>query len=469
MKGASLPSEAKKQPDGFLRKWAQSFNPYVPERLSRDGIDPVKIEESHLKRQAGKVVFVTFLVFLVWAFSAPLDQGSVVSGSVVVMGSRKAVQHPSGGVVEDILVREGQHVQKGAPLLRINPLNIEANLTQAENELINALAGYSRLVAERTESTVIKWDAELEKFAGRPHAREAKQLQQALFLSRRGEYLGQRSILQRQGEGLRAQREEKLKILSMRRAQMDPIAEDAKNMRLLAADGFVPRSSAHAAERSNIDAQIGITNLQSEIATTEIAIASNELELSKIKSAYNKEVDADLTAAQTAKETLRSRVVSLRFDQSLATVRAPAAGVIVALKAHTIGGVISGGQVLMEIVPDEQKLIVEAAVPPQLIDKVSVGMLTDMRFTAFNQQTTPVIPGVVRLVGADKLPPMPPQFPQEYFLAQVETTPEGYQLLADKAIGPGMPVEVIIKSGERSFMSYLFKPLADRFARAFKD
>jgi protease secretion system membrane fusion protein len=123
----------------------------------------------------------------------------------------------------------------------------------------------------------------------------------------------------------------------------------------------------------------------------------------------------------------------------------------------------------MEIVPEEQKLIVEAAIPLNMIDKVSIGLATDLRFTAFNHNTTPVIPGLVKLVGADKLPPLPPQFPTEYFLALIEPTPEGYRLLADKSIGPGMPVEVIIKKGERSFMSYLLKPLFDRLAQAFKD
>jgi protease secretion system membrane fusion protein len=143
--------------------------------------------------------------------------------------------------------------------------------------------------------------------------------------------------------------------------------------------------------------------------------------------------------------------------------------VVVALKAHTVGGVISGGQVLMEIVPKEQKLIVEAAVPPYMIDKVSIGMLTDLRFTAFNTLTTPVIPGVVKLVGADRLPPLPPLFPQEYFLAQIETTSEGQKLLREKSILAGMPVEVVVKSGERTFVSYLLKPLTDRYAAAFKD
>jgi protease secretion system membrane fusion protein len=450
-------------------QWANSFNPYIPEDLKKDGMEPVRIEESQVKRQSGKVVMVAFTIFVVWAVTAPLDQGVVVLGTVVVQGSRKAVQHPSGGVVSEILVREGDEVLEGDVVLKINPLNVDANLLQAENEFINALATYSRLLSERLEQKNITWDTELLAMSKKAQVKEAMILQTALFSSRRLEYVGQRDILLRQAQGLREQLQDKQKILTLRESQIGAITEDAQSMRKLASDGFVPRTNANTAERSSIDAQIGLTSLQAEMSTIKTSLASNELELSKIKSGFNRQVDTELNEAQKSKEGLRAKVLSLRFDQSLSKVRAPTGGVVVALKAHTVGGVITGGQVLMEIVPKEQKLIVEAAVPPQLIDKVSVGMLTDLRFTAFNTITTPVIPGEVKLVGADRLPPLPPLFPHEYFLAQIETTSEGQQLLREKSIVAGMPVEVVVKSGERTFVSYLLKPLTDRLAAAFKD
>jgi protease secretion system membrane fusion protein len=123
----------------------------------------------------------------------------------------------------------------------------------------------------------------------------------------------------------------------------------------------------------------------------------------------------------------------------------------------------------MEIVPQDSGLVVEAQVPPALIDKVQVGLLADLRFSAFNLVSTPVVNGVVKVLGADKLSNPAPIQPAEYYLAQIETTQEGLQLLGDRLIQAGMPVEVIVKSGERSFMSYLFKPITDRFARSFKE
>jgi protease secretion system membrane fusion protein len=458
--------------EGFvsqLKNWTNSFNPYVPDHLERDGVKPVLIEESKIKGHAGILVAVTFGIFLIWSVSAPLDSGAVVTGSVVVQGSRKAVQHPTGGVVEEILVREGSVVRQGDIIIKINPLNIDANLRQAEYEFINALAAYSRLMAEATDKAEIVWDPELANFGANPQVEVARRLQTAMFMSKRSEHLGQRSILAQQGEGLRQQLREKENVYKLRGSQLAPIAQDAENLRKLAGDGFVPRSKANEAERSSVEAQANLATLMSDIASARTAVASNELELNKLRAAYTKGVDTELTETQKTKETLRSRVLSLRFDKSLVELKAPASGTVVGMKVNTVGGVITAGQVLLEIVPRETSLIVEAAVPPHVIDKVSVGMDADLRFSAFNSLTTPVIPGVVRLVGADRLPPQPPRFTEEYFLAQVEPTAEGLKLLRGNDIVPGMPVEVVVKNGERTFMSYFLKPLTDRFARSFKD
>ncbi len=455
--------------DAFAR-WAKSFNPYVPEDLEhKDGIEPVRIEESSVKKQSGKVIFVAFAAFLAWAFTAPLDSGAVVSGTVVVQGSRKAVQHPKGGVVDKILVKEGDTVKQGDVVVQINPLNIDANLRQAEYEFIQTLAAHSRLLTERAGAASITWDTDLDAFVNHPQVAEAKRLQTQLFLSRQREIAAAKNIFAQKEGSLRHQLAEQEKILRLRGSQVQPIEQDAQSVRRLAEGGYIPRSRANDAERSAVEAQAGIIALQANIANVRTEISNLQLELGKAQTAFERATDAELSEVQKRKETLRATVDSLRFDQSLANLRAPASGTVVGLKVHTEGGVIGGGQVLMEIVPADEPLIIEAAVPPNLIDKVRVGMTTDMRFSAFNQITTPVIPGVVRLVGADRLPPVPPRINEEHFLVQIATTAEGQALLGQHQIVAGMPVEVVVKGGERSFMSYMFKPLADRFARSFKE
>ena len=470
MNGLSAVLRTLNRPIDALARWGKSFNPYVPEELTHDGIEPVKLEESGIRKQAGKVIAVTFVLYLAWAFTAPIDSGAVFNGVVVVKGSRKTVQHPHGGVVEHIHVREGDKVNEGDVLVQINPLNIDANLRQAEFEFIQALAAHSRLLAERSDRNDIAWDPDLALFKhGTEQVNEAKRLQLALFLSRQREIRAAKAIFAERESGLRQQLAEKQKVLALRSGQLAPLEQDAQSVRRLAQGGFVPRSRANEIERSAAEAQAGIATLQADIAAVQTSLSNNQLELGKAQSAFIREVDAELSEVQKRKETLRANVQSLRFDQSLTSLRAPVSGTVVGLKVHTRGGVITGGQIVMEIVPDKEPLIVEGAVPPHQIDKVRTGMPVDMRFSAFNRITTPVVPGSVLLVGADRLPPAPPQFPEEHYHIKIDITPAGQELLHQHKILPGMPVEVVVKGGERSFMSYMLKPLVDRFARSFKE
>lgn len=454
---------------GILGRLSDGWNPYDPSRLKPrpDGIEPILIEESEVRRSTVRIVLVFFLAFCGWAVYAPLDAGVVMQGSVIVSGNRKAVQHPTGGVIQGLMVREGSVVKEGDIVLKINPLNTEANLTSAELQYINLLATESRLLAERL-NTVIRWRSELGKFQENdPRVVEAKSLQVQLYNSRRASLENELRILREQLAGQQAQAQALVKVIYEKRSQMALAEKEARNIGQLAKEGFVPESQANAAMRAQSSLVSELANLQSEVARNASEIAATKLEMAQRRGTFLKEVDAELTEIQKNREAYFSRMESLTFDRSLTEVRAPASGTVVGLKVFTVGGVITAGQVLMEIVPEESSLIVEAKVQLVDIDKVAVGLPTDLRFSAFNQRTTPVIPGQVKLVGADKL--IDPAGGAEYYLAQVETSAEGRKMLEDYRIQPGMPVEVIVKTGERSFANYILKPLTDRLARSFKE
>lgn len=452
-------------------QWLTSgWNPYDPARLPRrdDGLEPVEIEESSVRRTTVRVIFITFIAFFVWSTTAPLDGGVVMTGSVTVAGNRKAVQHPTGGVVQEIRVQEGAIVRQGDVLLRVNPLNTEANLTSAELQYINLLATESRLSAERAGSADVRWRSELERYGARdPRVTEAKALQLQLFNSRRNELDSQQRILREQMSGHEAQARSLVTVLSEKRSQLTLAKQEARNIGQLAKEGYVPESQANAALRAQSGLESELASLQAEVSRTQASIAATQLQMSQQRSAFLKDVDNQMSEAQKNREAYMTRTRSLTFDRALAEVRAPASGTVVGLKVNTVGGVIPAAQLLMEIVPEESALIIEAQVPLTSIDKVSKGLETDLRFSAFNQRTTPVVPGMVKLVGADKL--IAPNGGAEYYLAQVEVKPEGLKLLDKHRIQPGMPVEVIVKTGERSFMTYLLKPLTDRLARSFKE
>jgi protease secretion system membrane fusion protein len=437
-----------------LGGWIDGWNPYHPENLEGKGLKPVAIEESEIRRNAAKWFLGFFALFLAWAFLAPIDAGVTVPGTVSVLGNRKQVQHPSGGVVQEILVKEGAVVNEGDILVRINPLRTQSDLTSLELQYINQLATESRLRAERDGSPSIKWMDELSK-RFKPddvHVIEAKNLQIQLFNSRRAEFNSQVSSLNEQITGLTA-------MMQARRTQQRSLKEEMINITKLSNDGFVPKSQANQAERQNSD-------IESSVASTQADIARAKLQISQMRSAFLKEVDNNLQEMQKNRDASLTKLESAKFDRDLAEVKAPVSGSVVGLKVFTVGGVISGGAVLMEVVPKDETLIIQAKIPPNVIDKVQVGMVADMRFTSFNADTTPVVIGTVKSVGADKEPGGDKE--GEYYAGQIETSKEGLQKLAGLKIQPGMPVDVIIKTGERTFMSLLLKPLTDKLSTAFK-
>ena len=451
-----------------LRLWA-AWNPYDPERLQGKGlgIEPVKLEESAIRQTVLRVVVLSFGAFVVWACTAPLDGGVVISGSVAVAGSRKAVQHNTGGVVQKILVQEGSRVKQGDLVIKVNPLSSEANLTNAEGLYINLLASEARLLSERSGGD-IRWKPELTQFGPQDkRVAEAKLLQLQLFSSRRAELESQLRILREQANSQQAEAESQVKVMVEKRSQLALIAVEARNTVQLAKEGFVPETNANAVLRAQSSLESDIASLQAAVARTRGSIASTELQIAQQRQAFIKDIDNQLSEIQKNREATQDRVQALKFERNLTEVRSPATGTVIGLKVTTVGGVVTAGQVLMEILPEGGKLIVEAEVPLASIDKVRQGQAADLRFSAFNQDTTPVVEGLVTLVGVDKLVAVAGG--AEHYLALVETTAAGLQRLGENRIQPGMPVEVIVKTGERTFMTYLLKPLTDKFARSFKD
>lgn len=416
-----------KELDKKAEGWIHSWNPYHPDALQTRKIQPIEIQESQIRKHATKLFFITFTAFILWASLAPIDSGVSSPGTVMVSGYRKTLQHPTGGVVQEIMVKEGDKVKEGDMLIRINPLKAEAELSSAQLQYIGILATEARLKAERRGDTKITWPTELDSWGDEPRVTEAKNLQQKLFETRRNEIVA---------------------VIAGRRQQVATLQEEAKNNATLAKEGYVSQATANQVLRTKVDAELNLNSMQAT---------------------YFKDIDTQLAEIQKNRDALKDRYQAVSFDRDLTSIKAPVSGTVVGLKVNTKGGTIAGGTILAEIVPSEVALIVDAQVSPNSIDKVKVGQIVDMRFTTFNQNITPVIPGLVKLVGADKMPDPAGNKSQDFYLAQVEATPEGLKQLGNLKIQPGMPVDVIFKTGERTFLSYLFKPISDRFSTSFKN
>ncbi|MFN4329338.1 MAG: HlyD family type I secretion periplasmic adaptor subunit [Limnobacter sp.] len=459
--------------DEWVERNFQPINPYNVNKLKRIDLEPLPLQESRVRRITVKAVVISFAVFVVWAAIAPLDNGVGLDGTLMVQGARKAVQHPSGGVVTAISVKEGEEVKAGQVLIKVNPLTSEASLNSQELDYYVALATESRLIAERTDKSRIDWIPELQQVqSADSRVQEVKRVQEQLFASRREEFRSKLNILNEQISANNATLREMKDIMQVRKSQLETITREYQSNQNLAKEGFVTRAKVSEMEVQRNNAIASVSQLNSDIAKTASQISSARIQLIEAQAGYRKEVEAELSEVQKRRKALKSVVDSLRFDRELAEVKAPVSGTVVGLKVHTEGGVIKSGDILMEIVPEGGKLIVQAKVPPKAIDKVFKGLQADMRFSAFNRATTPIVQGTVTLVGADLVTANfndPNAANAGFYLAQVETNATGLQKLADLQLQPGMPVEVIVKTGERTFFSLMAKPLTDRFARAFNE
>ena len=417
--------------DAKVDTWLNSWNPEPAPVNVDNNLEPIRIEESLLRKKVMRWFFVCFGIFLMWAFYAPIDAGVTASGQVVVSGYRKAIQHPAGGVVGEILISEGDHVAKGQIVIKINPLKERASLSAIQSEFITVLTGEARLRAERINASHITWPIALSKLSNHEQVNESKITQTQLF---------------------NARRQELQEMIAAKSEQQKSLLEEEAALAELAEQGYVPKSTAAQAKRTRI-----------EMAST----------MNSFKSAFLKGLETEMSDLQKRHEALQSQLESALEDEQHNEIRSPIDGTIVGLKVNTVGGVITSGQILAEVVPSETLLVVDVKLPVAAIDRVTVNQIVDVHFTQFNKDTTPIVPGMVKKVGADKVIPdktKPGEPDFEYYSVQVETMPEGLIKLQamNMNILPGMPVDVVIKTGERSFMSYLIKPLSDKLIWAFK-
>ncbi|MDM7322816.1 MAG: HlyD family type I secretion periplasmic adaptor subunit [Gammaproteobacteria bacterium] len=411
------------------------------------------------------IILIGFVGFLLWAVLAPLDAGVTASGRVEVESKRKTVQHLSGGIVEEILVRDGDHVKKGDILIRLNRTQLEAQRLITLNQLISIKAIEARLLAERIGSTP-SFDTPLLADRANPFVLEAIETQSALFNTRKKALESEISILNSNIKGLHQQIEGLQALERGKAEQMRLLKEELDSLRTLFEKGYVPRNRIFELERSvaEISAQRSgdIANIGRAQATL------NEIQLKKhqIEQEFRKDVENQLTNVQKEAATLAERLAALDDELSRVEIRSPDDGIVVGLKIHTVGGIIRAGEPILDLVPEHDTLIIEARIQPHLIEKVAPGLVALVRFVALDP-INPVVEGKVISVSADILTDAQTGLP--YYAARIALSPEQLSRLKYDRITPGMPVDVVIKIGERSLLEYLLKPIANHVFMALKE
>ena len=404
---------------------------------------------------------------MAWALLAPLDAGISATGTVVVTGSRKVVQPMVPGKIAAILAKDGDQVTAGQVLIRFDETQSRSQLDIYKGQWFTSLATEARLTAERTARETPEFPSTLKNEKSDPRALAAMALQDQLFITRRKSLSSELAAMRENMRGLELQVQGTEASRQAKEAQLKILQEQLKNLRNLADDGFMPRTRVLDQERANSAMLGAIAEDNGSIGRSRQAIAEIKIRMVTRDQEVRKEVESQLSDVQRDASSLGSRLEGLQFDVLNTEIKSPATGLVMGLSVHTVGGVVPAGSPLMEIVPRDEVLKIEAQIPPHLIDKIKPGLPVDILFTAFDQVSTPKVAGRLTQVSADVL--MDPKTNLPFFKASIDVTTEGMVKLKKNEIRAGMPAEIFVRTGERTAMNYLLKPLLDRVRRSMTE
>jgi protease secretion system membrane fusion protein len=406
--------------------------------------------------------------FLLWAALAPLDEGVPTQGIVTLDTKRKTVQHLSGGIVKEVLVHEGQQVKEGEPMLRLDGAVAKANYEAVRQRYLGYRAMQSRLFAEQAGRDAIDFHPDVKAAMNDPLIKQQVVTQQQLIQARRAALAADLQGIEENVQGLKEQLTSYQNILVQRRSQLALLTEELTNTRGMVKEGYAPRNRQLELERMVAESNAAIADLTGNSLRIQRQVAELTQRSLARKQEYRKEVETQLADVTREVQSDAEKFVAVTADLDRMEIKAPATGQVVGLTVQTVGAVLQPGQKLLDVVPDSQTLLLEAHIPPHLIDKIQAGLSTDVRFNAFAHSPQLVVEGKVLSVSGDLLSdPAQPQF--AYFLARVQVTPAGMKTLGSRQMQPGMPAEIVIKTGERSMLTYLLHPLVKRMASSMKE
>jgi len=431
-------------------------------------IEPMEVDTdaSRWARFGWLVVLFGFGGFMLWALLAPLDKGVPMSGTVAAQSSRQAVQHQSGGTVQEILVRDGDKVKAGQVVARMNSVVAKSAVEMSEAQYLAAIANMGRLIAERDGLKKINFPQELVARRGEPRVAELMSLQDQLLFSRQSALQSELSAADESIAGLRMQVQGLQEGRDSKKEQMALLKEQLGGMRDLAKEGYVARNRLLDLERTYAQLSGSVSEDIGNIGRSQRQIIELTLRKSQRVQEYQKEVRTQLSDMQRQADAEQARLAAQRFELQNVEVRAPASGTVVGKAVFTNGGVIPAGFRMMDIVPEGDPLVVEGHLPVNLVDKVHPGLPVDLIFSAFNQTKTPHIKGELLTVSADRSVDEHTGMP--YYVVKVKVSEAGLKQVAEHHmdIRPGMPVELFVKTGERTMMNYLMRPIIDRMQAA---
>ncbi len=397
-----------------------------------------------------------------WAAFTEISGAVVSSGTIVVESNTKQVQHREGGIVRDIRVKNGDVVEAGDLLIRLDDTVTRANLAVVTKQLTDLTAQELRLAAERDDLRTIEWPEQRMTSLG-----DVERGQQLLLEARQNSKEGRKNQLEeqirqfnKQTEGLEAQ-------VAAKTSEIELIGEELDDLGGLLDKQLVSKSRVTALrrEKARLDGEYG--DLIAQIARTREAISERHIQILQIEETYRAEVLENLQEVRSRIAQLEEQKIAAEDELTRVDILAPRNGYVHQLAVHTIGGVIAPGETIMQIVPREDQLIVETQVRPVDIDQMSPGQHARVRFPSFDQRTTPELNAELLTISADLN--QDERTGMSFYVARLVIDESELTKLGDQALVPGMPVETFLQTGDRTVLSYLVKPIRDQIAHALRE
>lgn len=415
------------------------------------------------------LMFILFGIIGAWASLVPVAAGAIAPGRIISESNRKEIQHLEGGIIKEILVKDGAVVKAGEVLARLDSTGAKARSDQVLNQYLVAKVTEARLIAERDGKDQITFPAEyLAQENVHPKVKEALETQRRLFETRHDTIDGQVDVLNQKiaqsGEEIRGLREQ----IAASNTQISLLNQEIETVGELVKSGNAVKPRLLALQRQQADLIGQRGQAQAMVSRANQTISESKINILNLKNEFSGKVAAELKDTQVQLSSLEEQARATSDVARRVEVTAPMAGTVTGLRIHTIGGVVQPGETLMSLVPSDDRLIVEARVNPQDIDVVHADLVAQVRLTAFKTRYLRPVEGKVMTVSADRVDD--PATNQSYFIARVEIPQSELAALGPEIkLSSGMPADVLIVTGSRTMLSYLVRPIRDSFGHAFHD
>lgn len=437
-----------------------------------EAVDAIDISEQSNTRTPIRlgfwVLIVGFGLFLLWAAFAPLDEGVSAPATVSIETRRKTIQHLQGGVIKEVRVKEGQMVKADQVLVVLDDGTTRAAYESVRQTYLAQRAQESRLMSELANQSRISFHADLLK-ASEAEAQLHMAAQQQLFNARRAAQVAEFAAAMENIAGLEAQVGGLRAVLDSRKTQAALQSEQLQGVKALAQDGFAPRNQALQLEQSQADLRAAMADITANTQRSLMAISEMKQKIAQRKQEYLKEVSAQLTDVRREVQGNDEKLRAITAELGRIEIRSPVEGQVVALALASSGGVVQPGQRLMDVVPKGESLLLDAKVPTHVIDRVKVGDPVEVRFSGFANTPQLVVDGRLVSLSGDAVTEQMGGGVINFYLGRVEITEAGRKALGQRQMQPGMQAEVLIRTGERSLLTYLMHPLTKRVAAAMKE